>query len=106
MQSMTWPEALQFAIGPGGAVIAGVLISILAEYWPAFQALGQKYKVAVYVGLCLLVPVGATALGILTAEFGQWGDIGGTWWPAIYSGIGAAGIGTLFHAWAPTPLRK
>ena len=101
----SWPDALNFAIGPGAAVIAGVVISVLVEYWTWFQHRQQKTKVAVFVGLCVAVPLGATALGILTGVFGPWGDVAGTWWPAFYSGFSAAGIGTLFHAWKPAVIR-
>lgn len=102
----TWPEALQFAIGPGAAVVAGVIISILVEYWAWFQALEEKYKVAAYTGLCVAVPLVATALGILTGVFGPWGDVAGVWWPSVYSGLAAAGFGSLFHAWKPSRLRQ
>lgn len=106
MDAPTWNQALTFAIGPGAAVIAGIVISILIEYWPWFQGLSEKMKVLVFVLLCLVVPVLATVLAIATGEFGMWGDVAGTWWPAIWSGLSAAGFGTLFHAWAPSPLRK
>ena len=106
MESLSWEQALAFAKGPGAAVIAGVLISILVEYWAWFQAQAEKNKVAVYVALCVAVPLVATALSILTGVGGAWGDVPTTWWPAVYSGLMASGIGTLFHAWAPSPLRK
>ena len=102
----TWSEALHFMIGPGAAVVAGVVISLLVEYWPWFQRLGQKYKVLVYVGLCVLVPLTATALAIATRTFGQWGDVATTWWPATWAGFSAAGFGTLFHAWKPSAARR
>jgi hypothetical protein len=102
---MTWQEALQFMNGSGAAVIAGVLISVLIEYWAGFQALEQKHKVLVYVALCLFIPALAAVLSIATGVGGAWGDVAGTWWPAAYNGLMAAGIGTLFHAWAPSPLR-
>lgn len=106
MEVPTWSEALRFAVGPGAAVLAGIFISILIEYWPAFQALSEKLKVLVYVGLCLVVPVLATVLAISTGEWGTWGDISGTWWPSVWAGLSAAGFGTLFHAWVPSPLRQ
>jgi len=102
----TWSEALHFAIGPGAAVLAGIIISLLVEYWPWFQRLAQKYKVAVYVGLCVAVPLVATTLAIATRTFGQWGDVATTWWPAVFQGFSAAGIGTLFHAWKPSEIRR
>jgi len=100
---MSFTQALEYAKGPGIAVIAGLIISILVEYWPAFQAMPGKSRVLVYIVLCLLVPSAATALGIAVGLAGAWADLGNTWWPAIAAGLTAAGIGTLFHAWAPEP---
>ena len=106
MDAPTWQEALNLARGPFAATIAGVIISLLVEYWAWFQALAQKTKVAVYVGLCVAVPLAATALSILTGEGGAWGDVATTWWPAFYAGLSAAGFGTLFHAWKPSALQR
>lgn len=103
---VTWEESLHWVVGPGAAVLAGLIISVLSEYWRNFQELDAKYKVVVYFGLCLLATLTATALAIVTEVWGAWGDIRGTWWPAIWAGIAASGIGTLFHAWAPEPLSR
>ena len=102
----SWSEALRFLVGPGAAIASGVIISVAIEYWPAFQALSQKTKVLVYVGLCILVPLVATAAAVATQTWGAWGDVAGTWWPAAWAGFSAAGIGTLFHAWKPSALRQ
>lgn len=101
----TWEESLRWLVGPGAAVLAGLIISVASEYWPKFQGLEARYKVAVYFGLCLLATFTATALAVATGVWGAWGDIRGTWWPALWAGIAASGIGTLFHAWVPSPLR-
>lgn len=101
----SWAEALHFMVGPGAAVASGVVISILIGYWAWFEALEEKHKVAVYVGLCVLVPLVATALAIATRTWGTWLDVAGTWWPAIWAGFTAAGFGTLFHAWKPSQLK-
>jgi len=105
MQPVTWEQALNFAMGPGGAVIAGVLISVGIEFIPPFQALAEKWKAAVYVGLCLAVPLVAQALAIATNVGGAWGDLPTTWWPALWAGLSAAGVGGLWHAWKPARLR-
>lgn len=105
-QQPTWEEALHFAVGPGAAVLAGLVISVVVEYWTAFQALDQKWKVAIYFGLCIGFALGGQALAIATGVWGSWGDVQGTWWPALWAGIAASGIGTLFHAWVPSPLRR
>jgi len=102
---MTWEQALQWAATGGVAAIAGLIISVLIEYWPAFQALQAKAMVAIYIILCLIIPMIAMSLGVVTGV-GEWGSFGDTWWPAIQNGLGAASLGTLFHAWAPSPLRK
>lgn len=102
----TFDEALRWLVGPGAAVLAGLIISVVAEYWAAFQTLDAKYKVAVYFVLCLLATFGGTALAVATGSWGDWNDIRGTWWPALWQGIAASGVGTLFHAWVPSPLRK
>jgi hypothetical protein len=102
---VTWDQALGFAMGPGAAIIAGVLISIGVEYSARFQALGSKWKVAVFTGLCVAVPLAAQALSIATGVGGAWGDLPTTWWPAAWSGLSAAGVGGLWHAWKPARLR-
>jgi MFS family permease len=102
----TYEQALRWVVGPGAAVLAGLAISVLSEYWSKFQSLEAKYKVAVYFGLCLVATFTATALAVASGLWGAWNDIQNTWWPALWNGIAASGIGTLFHAWVPSPLRK
>lgn len=102
----TWEEMLHFLVGPGAGVLAGILMSVAIEYWPAFQALERKWKVAVYFGLCVVVALVAQAMAVATHVWGSWGDVQTTWWPALWAGISASGLGTLFHAWVPSPLRK
>ena len=105
MEPVAWNQALGFAMGPGAAVVAGVLISVAVEYSARFRALAGKWKVAVFTGLCLVVPVAAQAFSIATGVGGAWGDLPTTWWPAVWSGLSAAGIGGLWHAWKPARLR-
>jgi hypothetical protein len=101
---MSYADALAYARGPGVAAIVGLLISIACEWWPAFQASMAKTRVLVYVILCFVVPAAATALSIATGEFGSWADIARTWWPAVASGVAAATLGTLYHAYVPEPV--
>jgi hypothetical protein len=101
----TWEESLHWLVGPGAAVLAGLVISVLSEYWPKFQTMEAKYKVAVYFFLCVVTALGATSLAVGTGVWGDWNDVQGTWWPGLWAGIAASGIGTLFHAWVPSPLR-
>lgn len=102
----SWEEGLHWMVGPGAAVLAGLLMSVGFEYWPKFQALEARGKVAVYFLLCLGVTMGGTALAVATDVWGSWGDLQGTWWPAFWAGVAASGVGTIFHAWAPSPLKK
>lgn len=102
MQPLTWGEFLHLLVGPTAATVAGLLISLIIEYWPKFQAVVEpKFKTAIFFGLCMLIPLLATAMGIATGEFGAWGDWQTTWWPALVSGWAAAGIGSLVHQWKP-----
>lgn len=101
----TWEEGLRWLVGPGAAVLAGLIISVLSEYWSKFQMLEKKWKVAIYFGLCLMATFSGTALAIATGVWGAWNDIQNTWWPAFWAGIAASGVGTLFHAWVPEPFR-
>ncbi len=98
---MSFTQALEFARGPGIAVIAGWIISFALEYSAGFQTISAKARVLVYILLCLVVPLAATALSVATGIFGAWPDVATTWWPAIAAGIFAAGLGTLFHAYVP-----
>ena len=98
---MSFVDGLKSAAGPGAAVIAGVIIALLIEWIPAFQAVSSKHKRLVYTVLCFLIPFIATVIAIVTHTFGSWGDIDTTWWPVVISGLAASGIGQLVHAYAP-----
>ena len=103
---MSWSEFLQYAASPGIAAIVGAILSVVVEYLPEYDNLEPKWKRLVFFGLCMVVPLAATALAIATGEWGAWGDVATTWWPAVYAGLTGAGFGSLFHAWAPEPLRR
>jgi len=94
---MTWSEFLQWASSPGINAIVGAVLSVVVEYLPKYDTLEPKWKRLVFFVLCLVVPLGATALAILTGEWGAWGDWANTWWPAIVAGFTAASAGTLIH---------
>jgi hypothetical protein len=102
----SWSDALHFMVGPGAAALAGLIISFLSEYWTKFQTLEAKKKVLAYIGLCVFSALLGTALAVATGVWGAWLDIQTTWWPAIWAGLAASGIGTLFHAWVPEPLKQ
>jgi len=94
---MTWGEFLQWASSPGINAIVGAIISVGTEYIPGYDTLEAKWKRLVFFALSMVVPVGATALAVLTGEWGAWGDFQGTWWPAIVAGFTAGSAGTLVH---------
>ena len=94
---MSWSEALKYAAGPGVNLIVGVLLSYAVEYWPAFGTWEPKWKRLVTLALSLAVPVVATALAVLSNEWGAWGDWATTWWPALVAGGVAFGAATFAH---------
>jgi hypothetical protein len=93
---LSWDSFLSFLSQPSGVSLgAGILLSILVEYWPRFAAWSKKIKRVVFVGLCTAVPVVAAVLGILTLGWSPgWVD---TFWPAIVTGLFVFGSGTLAH---------
>ena len=93
---MEWTDFLEYASGPGVAVIVGLLLSeVVTEYLPGFAALASRWKRVVFFGLCLVVPLLASVLGVATAGWpGTWVA---TYWPALVAGGVAFGSGTLAH---------
>ena len=94
---MTWTDALRYATSPIGAgMLAGLVLSWVADYIPTFSYLDPKIKRVVFLATCLLVPVLASllsaALGLVTL----------TWdpllWDALMAGVTAFGAGTMLNA--------
>ena len=94
---MTWGEFLEYAASPGIGIIVGVILSIVIEYAPKYESLTPKWKRLIFAVLCFAVPLGATALAVATGEWGVWGDLKETWWPALVAGFAAISTGTLVH---------
>jgi hypothetical protein len=94
---MPWSEFLRYVAGPGVSLVVGVLISVIVEYWPAFDLLLPRWKRLAVAGFSFAVPVLATVLAVVSGEWGQWGDWAGTWWPALVSGFAALSAATLAH---------
>ena len=93
---MEWTKFLEYAAGPGVAVIVGMLLSeVVAVYWPGFAALASRWKRVVFFVVCLLVPVLASVLGVMTAGWPPTWTA--TYWPAVVAGGVAFGSGTLVH---------
>jgi hypothetical protein len=94
---VTWSEALRYATQTAGIqVILGFCLSILSDYWPAFQRQSKQVKQAVFAGICLAIPLVGCTLGVLTAGWPPSWDV--TFWPALVAGFAAFTTGTLFHA--------
>jgi MFS family permease len=93
---MQWSEFLAFVQGPGVSVIVGILLALVVEYWPQFQALESKWKQLVFAGLSLVVPL-LGAVGSCISGFSAWGDWSGLWWPVLVSGWSAFFSGTMGH---------
>ena len=93
---MSWSEFLAYASNPTAIpVVVGVILSVLAEYVPAFTALAPKWKRAVFFAISVAVPLLAAALGVLTAGWPEtWAD---TFWPALVAGVMAFASGTMAH---------
>jgi hypothetical protein len=93
---LSWESFLAFLSEPSGVSLgAGILLSILVEYWPQFATFTKKIKRVVFVGLCVAVPVLSAILGILTLGWSPgWAE---TIWPAIVTGLFVFGSGTLAH---------
>jgi hypothetical protein len=92
---MTFTEVLEYASGPGVAVIVGILLSFAVEYWRGYAALTPKYKRLVFLGLSLAVPVLAMTLrGVCGHIAWSWDD---QYWPALWSGGLAFASGTVTH---------
>ena len=96
---MSWSEFLQYAAGPGIAVIVGAVLSVVIEYVPGYAGLDAKLKRLVFFGLSMSVPLAATALAVATGVWGTWGDWATTWWPALVAGCAAGSAGTLVHTY-------
>jgi len=96
---MTYGEFLSYAAGPGVSVVVGVLLSLVMEWERVkekYDQLSPATKRVIFYGLCFVVPLGATVLGVATEGWdSSWP---GVWWTALSSGFVASGIGTLAHA--------
>jgi hypothetical protein len=91
----TFDAFLVFLSSTGVAAAAGIVLSWVIEYWPAYEALAPKTKRLAYFGLCLVLPIGAAllrwGLGYVDLTFDP------LLWHALWNGAAAGGIGTLFH---------
>ena len=93
---MSWFDFLTLMSSPNGiAAAAGIVLSVLVEYIPQYDALAPKWKRLVFLGVCFVIPLGAAGLAILTAGAPISWEL--TFWPAILAGGIAFGGGTVAH---------
>lgn len=90
--SQGWNEA-----GIGAALAAG--ISILIEYFPAFQEWPAKKKQIVYLGICVAIGFGSWGIALAAQCVGipDWWTVVVAIWTAFRNGIVAFGAGTAIH---------
>jgi len=93
---LTWSAFLELFKTPNGVAAAvGVALSLLAEYIPGFEGLLPKWKRVAFFGICMVVPLAAAGLGVLTIGWPLSWEA--TFWPAILAGGIAFGSGTIAH---------
>jgi hypothetical protein len=91
---MTLVDFLRMLTGPAIGAAVGILLSILADYVPRFNALDPKWKRLVMFGFCIVVPcVGVGGLVLLGAE----PSTVESWWQGVLAGVTAFAASTLRH---------
>lgn len=81
---ISFKEFLAWAQDPGISVVAGVFISVAAEYIPQFVKLEKKWKLPVILGFNVGIPLVAAAVGVAMGY--QSGSLDATFWPALVAG--------------------
>lgn len=74
---------------------AGVALSYVIEWWKGYANLSAQVKRLVFLGLCLVIPLAAAGVGVLSC--GQSAAFVETWWPASVAGLTVFSSGTLAH---------
>lgn len=93
---LTWSGFLELLSTPNGiAAAVGVLLSVVVEYIPQYDALVPKWKRLVFLLFCFVVPLAAAGLGIATCGWPAGWEA--TFWPAVLAGGIAFGGGTVAH---------
>jgi len=96
VELMSWETFVRWLTNPGAIpIVVGAVLSVLAEYVAAYQALAGKWKRAVFFGVCVAIPALGAGLGILTLGWSaSWVE---TFWPSLMAGVLAFASGTLVH---------
>lgn len=88
---MSWLNFLALLAGPAAV---GLVMSWIIEYFGAYTALAPKWKRLVFFGVCLVLPLLAAGLGVVTHLYPLTWD---TFWQAIVAGATSFSAGTLMH---------
>jgi len=92
---MTFIEFLQWLVGPGVEVVAGYLLSLLAENVEWYQNLESKAKRLVFAAVCFGAPLAGAAIGAALGYFPM--EFETTFWNAIQAGAVVFFAGQLSH---------
>lgn len=92
---MIFCEFVKGLQGAGLGAAVGAVLSFVVEWWKGYGDLSAVYKRVVFLGLCLVIPLVAASVGVLSC--GQSATFVDTWWPALVAGFAAFGAGTVAH---------
>jgi len=99
MNPSDWLQFLAWLVVPSSITIAvGVVLSVVVEYLPNFDALDPKWKRVVVFALSLVVPVLAQVCRLASNVEGlAWADWATTWWPVVVAGVTSFASATVTH---------
>ncbi len=92
---MTLQDFLLYMQGSGVNAIIGVLMSFVVEWWPTYENLESKVKRAIFLAMCMVVPLTGALLGTALG-YQEW-TIETTFWYATVAGWLAFGAGQVAH---------
>ena len=82
---MSFLDALTYASTPNGiALVVGIILSILAEYWPKYHKFDKKTKRLVMAAASVFIPLAALLLGALCYD--QPVDVDAIWAAVLAGG--------------------
>jgi hypothetical protein len=90
--------------GPLLGTFLAALLSWVTEFFPGYDDLSKRVKMAIYLGGCLAVSVGAALLrGAL--EYVEW-SFDPLIWHAIWNAFAQFGIGAFVHEFVPARTKE